>query len=308
MHQVIALTAVNENPIYRSFIEYFTSNWSFDHIIPKVLDLTAEQELALPSDLVPTANQAQIIRLLYPALFPDKLFLLCDIDIAAVSVRYFRNLTSLPIKPTEILNFSSDAYPGSSRKPICYYFGYGSAFSAVTGVVDSGSLKEAMIDWWRQGSGWATDEVVFGQLIEHAVVNRKITFRGINRGWSNGVAVRRLDRSQRLNVIPEGDPIDAHLARPISEAADMLKAVQHFRGIAQASMTRYISFSLWGTDATYNQGGIANAETLLNLLPDWKMVVFHPQDHDKVVLQALKLSGVRTVEVRGGNHMRMFWG
>jgi hypothetical protein len=308
MRQIVALTAVNENPVYRSFIEFFTTSWTFEKIEPVILDLPNLKDIRVDEALVPSANQAQIIRLLYPALFPDKVFLLCDIDMAAVNLRYFKNLTSLPIASNEIVNFSSDAYPSSDRMPICYYFGYGEAFRRITGVYDLVSLKQAMCEWWQKGHGWATDEIVFGQLLADSVQKKIVRFRGIRRGWENGVAFRRLDRSQAGVINSVFDPIDAHLERPFSSAGEMVAKVKSLRNTFLATRSvRYVSYSLWGEGEIYNVGAIANAESTLHLLPDWKAVFFHPPDHPHLILEELRKLGARTVEVRGGESMRMFW-
>jgi len=126
--------ATDDNPFYCQFKEPVSQAWRNLGFDPVCVTVTKSECFADPT-LVPVGNQAQIVRVLYPALYPTEKFIVADIDMLPLNGDYFKKISEEITNGTTILNASADAYPPLQEKfPMCYYAGYGEVFSEITGI------------------------------------------------------------------------------------------------------------------------------------------------------------------------------
>jgi hypothetical protein len=219
----IAIFSTDNNPLYSEFDYPVSKAWEHMGFEPMCVKMH-EIEPFVPQQEIPLGNQAQMIRVLLPALFPERMFLVSDIDMLPLSAKYFQKAIELPAE-NEIINISADAYPGKERLPICYFLGKGKTFSKVTGVKTKQDISSVMKKWWSNGHKWDTDELCFTKELIEAVKSQKISFKGYSRGWYQGMANFRIDREKWVydkNALMNSEYIDSHMLRPLSEYSELL--------------------------------------------------------------------------------------
>lgn len=214
--KTISIFSTNEHELYLPFVEPVSRAWENLGFEPLCVN-TSEQKFVSP-DEIPTGNQAQMIRVLLPALYPERMFIVSDIDMLPLNASYFHKISELP-KDNQIVNVSADAYRGQKRFPICYFVGKGSTFSTITGVKNRDDISKVMKSWWSQGKGWDTDELCFTSEIFECLGRGSIDFAGYERGWTQGRAHYRIDRDFWVydgDALSQGKYIDSHMLRPFS--------------------------------------------------------------------------------------------
>lgn len=187
------------------------------------------------SRIVPSAQQAQILRVLLPALFPDTLFLLSDADMVPISRPFFRDIVAWYLqhaRATSLPLIGNAQHPRNSiRNNICYYVGYGYAFAAVTGVRTPDDVTRVMEEWYAKGFGWNTDEQCFGRALlaashAHPMPRCGTLFAG------NEPGSHRLDRSKwpssvhGINALRLDHYQDSHLPRGAKHEATRRRLFQ----------------------------------------------------------------------------------
>jgi len=213
-----AIFSSDNNPLYKDFLPYVEAAWERIGLEPFFIEVSEKSEFYVPD--IPIGNQAQIIRVLLPALYPQENFITSDIDMLPMSIDYFSHASKL-LKNNEIINLSADAYNQLElRHPICYWLASGETFSKITSVRDVKDVKDAMKDWYSKGYNWDTDEKIFSKLVIEKSNKNEVNFVGYQRGWQQGIATRRLDRSNWVinkKALESNFYIDSHMVRPLSE-------------------------------------------------------------------------------------------
>lgn len=216
--------STDQNPLYLEFKEPIKNAWTQLGFEPVCIELS-ELDCYFDPNVIPLGNQAQIIRVLYPALYPDEKFIISDIDMLPLSKLYFEKLANLIENKKCLINTSADAYPSEKERfPICYYAGYGSAFKEITGINNKSDISNKMFEWYKLGFGWDTDELCFYQEIKKSI--KKIDLRLYSRGWIQGKAISRIDRDVWIydqEKLKNNQYIDSHLLRPYSKNKDLLE-------------------------------------------------------------------------------------
>jgi hypothetical protein len=72
-------------------------------------------------------------------------------------------------------------------------------------------------------------------------------------------------------------------------------------------MTKYVSFSLWGSKPIYCIGVIKNAELLSKIYNGWKMIVFYDSTVPQPIIKRLSEMGVITIDATTFETYGMFW-
>jgi len=223
------------NPLYSQFKDPISRAWSNLGFEPVCLTLDENNCFADPK-IVPIGNQAQIIRVLYPSLFPGDKFIISDIDMLPLNGDYYTKISEEITDNATIVNVSADAYPSFQEKfPMCYYGGYGEAFSSVTGIKSTGDIERVMTSWFSMGNGWNTDEVCFFQNLKTAVKEGRVKTKLFKRGWHQGRAINRIDRSSWLyddESLKQNQYIDSHLLRPFDKHAEELRPLFKSVGVS----------------------------------------------------------------------------
>lgn len=221
----IVFFASDRNKFYSDFAPYITSAWeSFGYEVNYIL-VDQDNHFADPK-IIPYGNQAQICRVLLPALYPDRICLTSDIDMLPLSKEYFLSATDKVEKRNKntLFSLTSDAYRSSNenykRHPICYLLAYGEVFSKITKISKKEEIGETMLNWWNEGYGWDTDEICFSKRLYSAIETKIIFLQEAKRGWNNGIANLRIDRSNwnyDIKKLCNHEYIDSHMLRPLDE-------------------------------------------------------------------------------------------
>lgn len=161
--------ATNQNPNYVQFWPVVAPIWKKMGFQPTLaliadnygdVDTTLGDVLLFPvlSD-VPESLQAQAIRLLVPALYPDEGCLIADIDMLPISSEYLR-LGAKDCPDGAFLVYRDNAYWNEAmcRWPMCYVAAKGAVFQEIFGVKRIDDIADLLRYWHAQGHGWNTDE------------------------------------------------------------------------------------------------------------------------------------------------------
>lgn len=225
------LVACDSNPIYLGFFPLILRAWEDIVGIDIHLVLVASQladelrpfqpnvSLVQPVDGIPTAFQAQCIRLLYPALMAEitkDAVLISDMDVAPMNRRYFINPLE-GIDDTCFVVYRSGLLEDTGELPVCYNAATPAVWGSVfPGLRDSKDIAQMLRDWWHENpvpyrvkasDNWATDQ---RQLYRHVerwsdgagaglvarLSDRDTCFRRLDRGR------RRVNRHRRLPITP----------------------------------------------------------------------------------------------------------
>lgn len=219
-----AIFSSDNIPLYKDFEPYVSLAWKKIGINPFYVNVSEKSDFY--TDKVPIGNQAQIIRVLLPALYPEEIFITADIDMLPMSKNYFIDSVNLIKYDNEIINLSADAYDNNKKYPICYWISKGKNFKLITGVRDVKDVKNLMEEWYSCGYGWNTDEECFSRAVNNAVDKGLIKFTGYNRGWPGGLASKRIDRANwnyDIKLIENNHYIDSHMVRPLHDNFKKLK-------------------------------------------------------------------------------------
>ena len=173
---------------------------------------------------------AQVIRILYPALFPEKTILITDLDIIPVNKNYF-------IKPLEFLQNNTfvtwtDRYKKQEMYAICYNAGRGTTFQSMFNVKTKEDIIGKLKEWYNKDytgkkncPGWYTDQQQLYINFEK-YTGYKVAFRDKNIGY------KRLNNRARDKeyIIKNFDKImenlesysDIHCIKPFSKTKGIL--------------------------------------------------------------------------------------
>lgn len=220
--KTLVILASDENPYYSDFSNIVIKAWEKMGFEVDYTVINDKNRYAEPS-VIPYGNQAQICRVLLPYKYPDRICITSDIDMMPLNKEYFTEALRVIKDKNDFTSLSSDAHMGNAfftRHPICYLAGYGSTFAKVTKVTDTPSMEKKMLDWWNRGHGWNTDEMCFSTDLSDSVDEEGIKLHNQIRGWANGLAKGRLDRSNwnfSYEKLASDEYIDAHMPRPYSK-------------------------------------------------------------------------------------------
>ena len=235
-----AIMATDANPEYYQFWPVVAKRWSSWGITP-TLAVVSDKKLDIdetlgdviyhtPNPDLPTAQQAQIIRLFLAANFIDDICLISDIDMMPLKKDYFtKSVESHGI--TNFVVYSSDAYhygdPAYPAYPMCYLASEGENFKEIIDG-DLESFNEIVAVWLEEGHGWHTDEKVFYQKLQKwdSVSNGMVLLK---RGFAHDQppdSYARIDRSWdstfKEDQMTAGYYVDYHMPRPYEKYKEVI--------------------------------------------------------------------------------------
>jgi len=201
------IVSSDANPLYLDFWPLVAKTWKKLTGLTPTLILIAKKNTSVDTsvgdivrfDPIPGINhgfQAQVIRLLAPALFENEGCLISDIDMFPLCKDFF----TTQVEP----------YP-DERFPMCYTAAKGSVFKEIFHIHSKEQILEILKKWHSLGIGWCTDEVL---LYNYVTTWQHYTTKCIKLGHSE---IRRIDRSkwyyhpQKVNNLWY---LDAHSIRP----------------------------------------------------------------------------------------------
>lgn len=176
---------------------------------------------------------AQVIRLLYPILFPDKTVLITDLDIIPVKKDYF-------IKPLEFVHDNTfvtytERYKKQEMYAICYNVAKGKTFQKMFGISTKKEIIEKLKDWYNKDytgkkncPGWYTDQKKLYEYFEKyndyklMLFDKKIGYKRLhNRARDKEYIVNNLDKI--LENIE--DYSDIHCIKPYNKTKGILNKI-----------------------------------------------------------------------------------
>lgn len=176
---------------------------------------------------------AQVIRILYPALYPNKNILITDLDIIPVNKQYFIK----PVKKLEQNFFVSytDRYIKQEMLAICFNLAPGYVYSKMFNVLTLEDIKNKLIEWYnpdytgrKNCPGWYTDQK---QLYRHfykyqgnkKILNDKIIgFKRLNNRTRDKQYIVK-NFNDILNNIEKYS--DIHCIKPFSKTKNYLRKI-----------------------------------------------------------------------------------
>jgi len=162
---------------------------------------------------IPTALQAQVIRIFMPALFEDDVSIISDMDMIPLCRDYF--IKSVENCPEDaFIAYRDNAYKNRARFPMCYVAAKGSTFKEIFGIKTVDDMRSMIIDWYGHHLGCATDELM---MYKYVVSWREYRRRCIQLGHRVTRRVDRIDWRYDPVKLKQGEYIDAHLLRPYKE-------------------------------------------------------------------------------------------
>jgi len=233
--------ACDANPMYLDFWPLVSQAWVKLIGIRPVLALISKDEVKIdtaygdvvrfdPIEGVSTGLYAQTIRLLLPALFPDEISIISDIDMLPIKKSYFVDCVK-NISSDKFVVYRDKAYALTGpydQYPMCYNAGKGKLFQEIFGVRDISDIPRIIREWANKGFGWNTDEkILYASL--HAW--EKFKTHCVRLGHD---VAPRIDRSSWIykeKKVVEGYYVDSHMVRPYNKYKGEIDLLANLLGL-----------------------------------------------------------------------------
>lgn len=217
-----AIVSTDTNPTYIEFWPIVARAWKELIGVQPTLALIAPADVVVdetvgdvirfePLPGIPTALQAQVIRLLLPALFPDDGCVISDIDMIPINKKYF--IDSVQNAPDNaFVVYRNKAYDAHAhRYPMCYNAARGSVFSEIFHITSREEIPDKIKQWHALNLGWATDELVLYRSLAQWPQQKTRIVR-LNHGVER--RIDRIDWNFDCTAATRKFYIDAHCLRP----------------------------------------------------------------------------------------------
>lgn len=218
------IVASDENPTYSEFWPITSRMWkevvgltptlAFISDNPKKIQKGFGDVLCFkPIKDIPTSFQAQVIRLLLPALFPEDYCIISDIDMIPLQKNYFIDSVK-SIADNCFVVYRDKAYaPDYPQYPMCYLAAQGKTFAEIFNIRTKKDIKKIMKEWYQLGYGYTTDErMLYKKLHEWSAFKS----RCILLGEGVGPRIDRIDWQYDKQKLRNNFYIDSHMLRPYS--------------------------------------------------------------------------------------------
>lgn len=218
------ILATDSNPMYIEFWPLVAKAWQDLIGVKPTLALIADNTITVDESLgdvirfepipgIPTAQQAQVIRLLLPAYFEDQVCIISDIDMLPISKSYF--VDSIAHFPEDNFIIYRDSAYGAHSKlfSMCYNVAKGKVFKEIFNINSTKDIPKIIKQWNKLNYGWKTDEIILYQAVTKWQGYRT---RCAKLGH---IPIRRIDRSSwnyTYTDLKKGYYTDSHMLRPYS--------------------------------------------------------------------------------------------
>jgi hypothetical protein len=235
------IVASNENIEYLSFWPLFKKVWKNMGFDPLLIYTSKEPTSICNDPDVRFFNTGKIdsgfvsrnIRMLYPALFPNDICLISDIDLIPLNKNYFEDrITNLNDNNFIVMRDNVNA---NNQMPICWNIAMGSIWGEIFKVKNEEEIKSLLNQWYQNMASdktdlWYSDQLMLKYYIDEF---KKIHPGRIYRLNDVDTKFRRLDRKNYTNTIRSiyrNDIFtDFHMPRPYSENKILINlVVNHF--------------------------------------------------------------------------------
>lgn len=229
-----AIVSTDDNSLYYEFWPYVAKGWKNINIEPTVavigdvnLNYAYGSIIKVPvMEGIPSGFIAQVIRFIIPCLYPHEVSVIGDIDMIPLRKDYFSKEIA-QYDNDAVIVFSSDAYKGNMRYPMCYIAAKGKYFQQIIGLkgTDLLTVQEFIKDLYALNLNWDTDELFFARKLNESDLLKNTIL--LERGWGS-FAKNRIDRvNWKYSKIGFflNKYIDAHCMRPLHDHGAELKDV-----------------------------------------------------------------------------------
>ncbi len=230
-----AIVSSDANPNYLEFWPLVAHAWKKMAIQPTLI-LIAGPEVVVdetvgdvirfePIPGIPTSLQAQVIRLLAPALFEDDICIISDIDMIPVDRDYFvKSAAPIPSDCFLVYRIIPDAW---KRVSMCYNAGKGHLFKEIFGINSADDIAYSIRQWAHKNLGYITDERMFYEYLMKWP-RYKTHCKRLNHN-----NIKRLDKTKwiyKLNEIA-GNYIDIHCPGPYQTRKAEIDLIMKMAGV-----------------------------------------------------------------------------
>lgn len=179
----IVLTACNLNSYYLNLYPYTHRVWKerfgldlylvliSDSIPPNLHEYANHIILFEPITGLNTSYMAQVIRILYPALFHNLNVLITDIDIFPISRTYFIDHIQ-PYSDTQFVSYT-DRYMHNQMIAICYNVANSKIWGEITGIQTVDDIRRILVDNYmneytgqKNCAGWYSDQCMLYKFVK----------------------------------------------------------------------------------------------------------------------------------------------
>jgi hypothetical protein len=243
------ILATNDNPEYIQFWPYVARAWKQLIGVRPTLALIGDHTVKVDETLgdvlrfepihgVPTSLQAQVIRLLLPAYFPDDGCIISDIDQLPLKRSYFIDLVK-KVPNHHFVVYNNRCYgPNFPRFPMCYIAAKGRVFKEVFKIGSVRDIPALIQQWAKLGFGFHTDEFI---LYRHLLTWKGYKKRCTKLNDTLGARDRRRIRDNRHantpslkynpDLVKQGFYVDSFLPRPYNAHKKELHKLAALAGI-----------------------------------------------------------------------------
>lgn len=228
------ILASDANPTYLEFWPYTAKIWQQITGLRPTLILVADESVTIdeshgdvirfiPIAGIPTHLQAQTIRLLAPALFPQEGCLISDIDMIPLKKAYFIDTVArVPVDGFAVYRNLAYKEDYDNRYPMCYNAAQGHVFAEIFGVTGStqaeklASIRNIITCWAQLNLGWHTDEICLIIYLQQWSKHDTHCIK-LDTDQNYGPRVDRADWSYEAEKVQAGYYTDSHMLRPYSQ-------------------------------------------------------------------------------------------
>lgn len=214
------------NPLYLEFWPVVAQTWKEIVGIKPTLALVAPKDVFIDESLgdvirfepiegIPTAFQAQVIRLLLPIFFEHESCIISDMDMIPCQRSYFIDvIKDLPVDAFIVFKdgaFEADVY---KEYPMCYNVALGKTFKEIFNIHSIDDIPDIIKQWYALGLGWTSDQqILYAALNSWEHKNSRVIKLG-------HPVIGRIDRgywAYQKDAAAYGYYIDSHMLRPYSK-------------------------------------------------------------------------------------------
>lgn len=243
-----AVVSSDSNRDYIEFWPIVARTWSLLGVTPtlvftgeddSMVDYSVGDVVRVPGIRgVPSAFAAQCARLLAPALYPDDVCLISDIDDLPLSIDFFQSPIASLADDLFVI-YRSGACP-DSQIAICWNAALGSTWGEIFAIGNMDDLVRTLIDWnpdvYRHTrEGWFTDQVMLRRYVERFRENNAARVIELDDPQTGFNRLDKLTDNQVHSTTFELGKFysDFHMPRPYSEYKAFINAIVglHFRDL-----------------------------------------------------------------------------
>jgi len=231
------IIATDANPEYIEFWPVVAKTWKELIGLTPTLALIAHKDVYVDESLgeviriepiegIPTSLQAQTVRLLLPALFPEDVCIISDIDMIPLSRAYFMDSVA-PFSDDSFIVYRDKAYDEHDfRFPMCYVAAKGKVFKEVFNVHSLTDIRRIITYWYSFNLGWHTDELMlYRYLTQWAQYEKKCIKLGHTLQDIIEKRIDRMDWVYNAHLLKVGYYVDVHCPRPYSKYKDEIDTI-----------------------------------------------------------------------------------